>query len=109
MVAAGRPKEALAICRFPDCTLAHLALGNAAEVQEALDTMIADPRGDRPFNIATVYAVGGDPDKAFEWLERSRQEHLRVLNGIKSDLDLRSLHSDPRWAELLRKMNLPVD
>ena len=84
MVERRSTEEALAICRGLNCISANLALGNAAEVQKALDTMLADPRGDTPFQIASVYASRGEPDKAFEWLDRARRDHLRALNALKS-------------------------
>jgi len=56
-----------------------------------------------------VYAARGDPDHAFEWLERAYRQRDAGLLGIKIDPFLTSLHGDPRYAALLRKMNLPVD
>ncbi len=87
----------------------QFALGNNAEAQKALDALMLEARGDRPYMVAMVYAFFGDKDRAFEWLNRARTGHVRLLGGLKVDTFLRPLHSDPRWAELLRKMNLPVD
>jgi Flp pilus assembly protein TadD len=112
---AGRPAEALAYCeaqglRAAHCTaMAHHALGNAKDSQKALDALLATPEGNTIYAIARVYAFRGQPDPAFEWLERARAGHVRSMNMLRSDRSLRSLHSDPRWAELLRKVNLPVD
>jgi tetratricopeptide (TPR) repeat protein len=112
---AGRPAEALAYCepqglQAADCTaMAHHALGNAEKSQQALEALLADPAGRGTYAIARVYAFRGQADLAFEWLERARSRHVRGMNVLLTDPLLRSLHSDPRWAELLRKMNLPVD
>ncbi len=111
----GRPAEALAYCekqgqRAADCSaMAHHALGNAMESQQALDSLLANPKGETAYAIARVYAFRGQADPAFEWLERARVGHVRRLNTLLSDPLLRSLHSEPRWEELLRKMNLPVE
>jgi serine/threonine-protein kinase len=118
LVDAGRPAEGLATCQKADpgdmdrlgCeALAYHALGNPSKAQEALDGMLADPRGDRLFFISRVFACRGEKDLAFDWLEKARIAHVRSLNGLLGNPCFRPLHSDPRWAELLRKMNLPVD
>ena len=85
------------------------ALGNAGESQKALDELLAKPEGDLRYVIARVYSFRGETDRAFEWLEQAREGHVRMLNTLMVDPNFRPLHSDPRWAELLRKMNLPVD
>ena len=60
-----------------------------------------------PYGIATLYAGLGDKDHAFEWLNTAYQEHDGVLYGLRTDFQLDSLHSDPRFAELVRKIGLP--
>ena len=107
---AGRPGEALDVCKTPFCrAMAHHALGDAGESQKALDELLAKPEGDSRYLIARFYSFRGETDRAFEWLELAREGHVRMLNSLKVDPNFRPLHSDPRWAELLRKMNLPVD
>ena len=71
--------------------------------------MLADATGDRVFEIAMVYAFRGQADQAFEWLERARVAHVRELNDVKGSPFLRSIRGDPRYAALLKKMNLPLD
>jgi tetratricopeptide (TPR) repeat protein len=110
LVDAGRPDEALGLCRNDYClAIVHHALGNAAQSQKALDALLMNPNGDWNYVIAKIYSVRGETDRAFEWLGRAIAEHVRILPHLKSDPAFRPLHSDPRWAELLRKMNLPVD
>jgi hypothetical protein len=46
----------------------------------------------------------GEKDKAFEWLEKGYGD--RSIFAIKADPIYDSLRSDPRWADLLRRMNL---
>ncbi len=57
--------------------------------------------------IAESYAELGDKDQAFRWLNTAFQEHDQLLIGLKTDFTLDSLHSDPRFAELVRKVGLP--
>ncbi len=44
---------------------------------------------------------------AFEVLDKAYQAHEAELAGLKSEPRLITLHSDPRWVELLRRMQLP--
>jgi beta-lactamase regulating signal transducer with metallopeptidase domain/tetratricopeptide (TPR) repeat protein len=52
------------------------------------------------YNIACGYALLGNKDKAFEWLHKAIEEGFELSGYLKSDDDLESLHSDPRWAEI---------
>jgi len=60
-----------------------------------------------PYGIATEYADLGDKDHAFEWLNIAYQEHDASLLNIPTDFTLDPLRSDPRYAELVRKIGLP--
>ena len=51
-----------------------------------------------------VYAGLGDKDKAFEWLEKAYQERSDSLAWFKFDPESKSLHDDPRFAPLMRKI-----
>ena len=59
------------------------------------------------FMIATLYADLGDKERAFEWLQTAYKEHDRLLMCLKTYFQLDSLHTDPRFAELVRKVGLP--
>ena len=58
------------------------------------------------YGIASVYAFRGEPDRAFEWLERAYAERESDVNWIKIDPNFRNLHDDPRWPVFLEKMGL---
>jgi len=60
-----------------------------------------------PYDIATLYADSGDKEQAFRWLNIAYREHDPGLVGLKTDFQLDSLHSDPRFAEMVRKVGLP--
>jgi len=60
-----------------------------------------------PFEIARFYADLGDKDKAFEWLNTAYREHDSLLLGLNTNSQFDSLHSDARYAELVRKIGLP--
>ena len=53
-----------------------------------------------------MYALLGEKDQAFEWLERAYREYDSWMFQIHDPL-WDSLRSDPRYQDLLRRMNLP--
>ncbi len=59
------------------------------------------------YNIATLCAELGDRDQAFRWLNTAYQVRDPELVGLKTDFLLDPLRSDPRFAELVRKVGLP--
>jgi len=60
-----------------------------------------------PHLIANVYVALGDKDEAFEWLRKGLEDHDGGMVGLKVDPALDSLRSDPRFQDLLRRMNFP--
>jgi len=59
------------------------------------------------FLVATLYADLGDKGQAFRWLNIAYQEHEWRLISLKTEFTFDSLRSDPRFAELVRKVGLP--
>ena len=59
------------------------------------------------YNVAILYADLGDKDQAFRWLDTAYQERDTWLIGLNTDFSLDALRSDPRFAELVRKVGLP--
>ena len=55
--------------------------------------------------FAMVYAQLGEKDMAFEWLEKLYEER-GPLNYLNVDGELDPLRDDPRFTDLLRRMNL---
>ncbi len=60
----------------------------------------------QPMLVAVLYGGLGDKDKAFEWLEKGFEDHDPMNWCIKVEPMFDSLHSDPRWKQLMKKMNL---
>jgi TolB-like protein/Tfp pilus assembly protein PilF len=48
-----------------------------------------------------------DLDTTFQALNRALDQHETVLPHMRVDPDFDKLHSDPRWAKFLARMNLP--
>src|SRR5262249_50542224 len=84
-------------------TLVYHAMGRAVESQRCLDQLI-EYGVEASSQIGEVYAARGDKSAAFEWLDRAIQHH--DATEMKPERLLRSLHSDPRWGALLKKMGL---
>jgi tetratricopeptide (TPR) repeat protein len=59
------------------------------------------------YNIAEAYADLDDKEQALQWLNAAFHEHDIGLMGLKTDFTLDSLRSDPRFAELVRRVGLP--
>ena len=61
-----------------------------------------------PLNIAFIFANLGDNDKAFYWLNRAFDERESRLGNMKSSPNFDPLRSDPRFAELMKRVGLPA-
>jgi TolB-like protein len=59
-----------------------------------------------PTNFAHVYLGLGEIDAAFEWLDRAVEERDQLIMPILSYAHYDPIRQDPRFAALLRKMNL---
>ncbi len=59
-----------------------------------------------PYEVAGVYAQLGDKDRAFEWLDKAYRSRS-CMYWLRQDPRLDSIHSDPRFQELLTKMKFP--
>lgn len=57
------------------------------------------------YTLATLYAKLNDKDRAFELLDKALEARDHQMGQIKVHPALDNLRSDPRFAELLRKMN----
>ena len=113
-LAQGRTEEALAMVQREVNEIFHLlglsvvqhALGNPAESTLALQQLIDQHGDDAAYQVAGVHAYRGDPERAFEWLEKTYAQRDPGLIYMKMDPLLQSLHSDPRWRPFLEKMRL---
>lgn len=57
--------------------------------------------------FATYYASAGADQDAADWLERAYQEHDPHMVDLKVSPWFDSLRSEPRFTELIKKMNFP--
>jgi tetratricopeptide (TPR) repeat protein len=89
-------------------------LALAARREEALEALKehvaiqARKNIDTSFDEACVYAGLGDKGRAFELLNRAYENHSSPIMLLVSDYALHSLHGDPRFEELVRKIGFPA-
>jgi TolB-like protein/DNA-binding winged helix-turn-helix (wHTH) protein/Tfp pilus assembly protein PilF len=88
----------------------YARMGKSSEARrmlEALKEALKNiPRADMR---AGAYAALGDKDEAFRLLFKMVEKREGNNVFIGTDPQVASLHSDPRWQDLMRRMNLPVD
>jgi len=112
----GRHDEALALyekvdvlrgrpMRSADVAIVFARMGKRDEANRAV---AAARNTSPPAQLAQAYAVLGNNDEAFRLLFKHADER-NSLNYVKTEPRFDSLHSDPRWPLLLRRMNLPAD
>jgi tetratricopeptide (TPR) repeat protein len=58
--------------------------------------------------VAGLYAFAGDKKRALDWLDRAYQQQDSWLTFLQDDLRFLSLHNEPRFQDLLRRMNIPT-
>jgi len=83
------------------------ALGRHQQAEQAIALGEQKWGNAMAYQISYFYAGRKDADQAFSWLERAYRQHDGGLVNVKVDTRLRNLWQDPRYAALLRKVNLP--
>jgi serine/threonine-protein kinase len=91
-----------------ELALAHYIRGEKEAADAALADLVAHSREGLAYQIAQVYAVRGEIDKAFEWLEIAFDNHDGGMASLLVDPVLRGLRDDPRYKNLLVKVGLPT-
>jgi hypothetical protein len=61
-----------------------------------------------PADMAKIYAALGEKDQAFEWLQKAYEVRSAWLVWLKVEPLWDSLRSDPRFADLLRRVGFPT-
>jgi TolB-like protein len=91
-----------------ELAVAQHVVGDREAADAALADLIAKAREGFAYQIAEVYAVRGEADKAFEWLQRSFDDRDAGMLGLLVDPLLRGLRDDPRYKNLVAKVGLPT-
>jgi predicted Zn-dependent protease len=83
------------------------AMKRMANSDAALEELTRKYGDTAAVQVAQAYAYRGDRAKTFEWLDRAYNQKDPGLVNVKTDPLFASLHGDPRFSSLLRRMNLP--
>ena len=59
------------------------------------------------YHLALIYGLLGEKDKAFAELEKALDDRDRSCNEMNVDFYMDPLRDDPRFAGLLKRLNLP--
>ena len=111
----GRLDEALSIAKMEPAqwarlfalSVVHFRAGRPEESAEALRRLTETMADHAAYQIAVTHAVRGEVDAAFEWLDRASRQRDAGLAVMRTHSQLRPLHGDPRWAQMLHKMRFP--
>lgn len=89
---------------------AYARAGRTAEARAILPKLMdhIQKTGIGRYEIALVYAGLKDNKAAFDWLEKAYQARDKGLTYLKVDPCLDPLRSDPRFANLEKRVGLPV-
>ena len=87
---------------------AYGVTGKRAEAQKVLDQLQGQSkrRYVSPYLVALIYTGLSNNDQAFSWLEKAYEDRSINLVFLKVEPILDPLRRDPRFAELLQRMNL---
>src|SRR5437773_8005195 len=91
-----------------ELALAQYIRGDRKAADAALAELIANSRDGLAYQVAQVYAVRGEVDKAFEWLQIAFDHHDGGMPSLLVDPLLRGLRDDPRYKNLIAKVGLPT-
>jgi len=92
-----RPFLAIFLSKQGNHAAAHGELTDAVKRTASVDPDIA-------YAVASVYALEGDRDSAFEWLNRSAALGNENKPLFEHDPNLALMRSDPRWSELINRI-----
>jgi TolB-like protein/Tfp pilus assembly protein PilF len=82
-------------------------MGRRHEAKRLIEEVEAHAVESHPYEIAAAHAALGDTDKAFRLLFQLIDRDDPGPNFAAVDPPFDSLHADPRWPELVRRLSLP--
>ena len=87
---------------------AYAVSGEPDKARELIEELRAgsQPEHQVPYHLAMIYFGLGETDKAFECLDKACELHSFQLFWIKVHPALDSVRSDPRFQDILRRMNV---
>jgi len=88
---------------------AYFKAGRGGDANKLLSELEARTKNEyvSPWLFAMIHSGAGNKDKAFEYLEKARDERQTYLTHLKVDPLFDDIRSDPRFDELVRKIGIP--
>jgi eukaryotic-like serine/threonine-protein kinase len=88
---------------------AYALSGRQADAHRALDELknLARRRYIPPLYMVAIYVGLGDNEQVFQWFEKGFQDRSDYLVYIQREPGLDSLHAEPRFQTLVRRIGLP--
>jgi TolB-like protein len=106
-----RANETQAIISWPSAELGHAyaVSGKEGKAEEILKQLKERSKQSYvpAYNFAEIYIGLGDKEQALSSLEKAYVDRSMLLTFLKVDPELDSLHSDPRFKDLVRRVGLP--
>ena len=87
---------------------AFAVAGKKPEAKSTIDklTKSTDSKYVSSYGVSLIYIALGDNQSAFQWLERAYQDRDENFIHLKVDPRLDPIRGEPRFQELLRRLNL---
>ena len=94
-------------CRS-DLGITLVKMGRTTEAQKIIKELVEESRKEliSSYDVAKLYFSTGEVDQGFNWLNRAYAERGPSIYMMKADPFLDGIRSDPRYHELLKRMNL---
>jgi len=88
---------------------AYAAAGDCDKAQKILEELreLSKKQYVTPYFVGRIYAALGNKDQAFQWLENAYQRHGDWMVLLNTDPTFDDLRPEPRYQDLLRRMNFP--
>ena len=83
--------------------------GQIEKANQMRDEMLKNYGSIAPFQIGEIYGLRGDADEAFAWFDKAFEARMIDFIVLKKSPWLKKITNDPRYAMLLKKLNLPPD
>jgi serine/threonine-protein kinase len=90
-----------------DLACTYAAAGQPRRARATLAAMGEDLRRRNAIYVAAVHAALGERGRALQWLDLAYREHDPYMHSIWYEPSLKSLRSEPRFEELVRRLGLP--
>ena len=88
---------------------AYRRSGREGLFRKRLEVLLSQQKAEYnyPVEIAEIYALLGDKEEAFRYLEIGYQHRVSRITGFHINPTFDSLRDDPRFADLLKRIGLP--